>query len=220
MINTQRILEILLFMPGFLFSLSFHEASHAFIASQLGDQTAKSRGRVSLSPIPHIDVLGTLVLPILGLYFGGFVFGWGKPVPVDYRNLKNVRRDAMLISAAGPASNMILAIVFSVVLRLYHSYLPSLHGGIIPDYNLEIIQGVLVQYMFLNLSLCFFNLIPIEPLDGGKILFGILPRNAAIRVEMFTARFGSFILLALFFTGLLSVILSPIIRFVAGILLM
>lgn len=220
MINTQRILEILLFMPGFLFSLSFHEASHAFVAFKLGDATAKSRGRVSLSPIPHTDILGTIILPILGLYFGGFVFGWGKPVPVDYRNLKNVRRDAMLISAAGPASNLFLAILFSIVIRFYHGALPSLHGGIIPDYNLVIIQNIFVQYMFLNLALCFFNLIPIEPLDGGKILFGILPRDMAMRVEMFTARFGGPILLVLFFTGLLGVILSPIIRFVAGILLM
>jgi Zn-dependent protease len=218
--NTQRILEILLFMPGFLFSLSFHEASHAFVAFKLGDSTAKSRGRISLSPIPHADILGTIILPILGLYFGGFVFGWGKPVPVDYRNLKNVRRDAMLISAAGPASNLFLAIIFSLVIRLYHMFLPSLSGSFIPDYNLVVIQNVFVQYMFLNLALCFFNLIPIDPLDGGKILSGLLPRDMAMRVEMFTMRYGGIILILLFFTGLLGVILSPIIRFVAGILLM
>src|SRR3989344_1161029 len=124
----QKILEVLLFMPGFLFSLSCHEAAHAYVASKFGDPTAKNLGRVSLSPVPHIDVLGTLILPIFGLLFGGFLFGWGKPVPVDYRNLKNVRRDGMWIAIAGPATNFILAILFALVIHAYVYFLPSMVG--------------------------------------------------------------------------------------------
>lgn len=215
----QKILEVLLFMPGFLFSLSCHEAAHAYVADKFGDSTAKSRGRVSLSPIPHIDVLGTLILPIFGLLFGGFLFGWGKPVPVDYRNLKNARRDGMWISLAGPATNFVLAILFAFVIHAYVYFLPSMMGGVFSEYSLAQVLEALKTVLVLNLALCFFNLIPIHPLDGGKIVFGLLPRDIALRFDSFISRWGVIILLVLIFSGLLRVLLWPPIAFFANLLL-
>ncbi|MCP5465031.1 MAG: site-2 protease family protein [Deltaproteobacteria bacterium] len=156
-----KILEVLVFMPGFLFSLSVHEAAHGFVAWRFGDSTAKDLGRVTVNPVPHIDVLGTLILPILGL-FTGFLFGWGKPVPVDYRNLKNVKRDGLYIAAAGPVSNMILAFGFAglVHLALINE---TVLLSVVSSFVYGLIVTGLVQFVFLNLALCFFNLIPVQP---------------------------------------------------------
>jgi Zn-dependent protease len=213
----NKILEIILFMPGFLLSLSCHEAAHGYMASLLGDNTAKSQGRVSLNPVVHSDLLGTIILPILGLYLGGFVFGWGKPVPIDYRNFKNPKRDVMLTALAGPAANFIMAIVISMVVHVFVEMLPSLRGGLISDYGLSGLHQALVGTVFMNLGLCFFNLIPVEPLDGGKILVGLLPNKLGYQWEMFTARYGWMILLFLFFTRTISKILAPIIFFFAAL---
>lgn len=215
----QKILEVLLFMPGFLFSLSCHEAAHAYVAYKFGDSTAKSRGRVSLSPIPHIDILGTLILPIFGLLFGGFLFGWGKPVPVDYRNLKNIRHDGMWISLAGPATNFILAIIFALIIHMYVYFLPAMFGGIFSEYSLLKILDALKTVLVLNLALCFFNLIPIHPLDGGKIIFGLLPRQIAYRFDAFISRWGVIILLVLIFSGGFRYLLWPPIALFANLLL-
>ncbi len=214
----DKIIYVLLFMPGFLFSLSVHEASHALMASLLGDNTARSLGRVTLNPIAHSDLLGTIILPILGL-FSGFFFGWGKPVPVDYRNLKNIKRDGMFIAAAGPASNIILAIVFAVVIRVYEWLAPSLINDLFQMYHAQLIGQALVQYLFLNLALCFFNLIPVQPLDGSKILYGILPRGLAETVDQFSTRYGLLILILLIATGTLRMILWPPIQAVGRLLL-
>lgn len=214
-----KLIQLILFMPGFLFSLSCHEAAHAYVANRFGDPTAKNMGRVSLSPVPHTDILGTLILPIFGLLFGGFLFGWGKPVPVDYRNLKNVKRDGLWISAAGPASNMILAVVFAMAIHLYVFLIPRLLGGFVSQSALLLILEALKNILILNLALCFFNLIPIQPLDGGKILFGILPDQWAYSVDRFTTRWGMVILLVLIFTGLLRYVLWPPIVLVGNLLL-
>ncbi len=214
----EKIMQVILFMPGFLFSLAFHEAAHGYMANKFGDPTAKLAGRVTLNPVPHMDILGTLILPIIGI-FTGFFFGWGIPVPVDYRNLKNPRRDGMWISLAGPVSNLILAVIISLIIRVYDNYVDLLVGGLFTPFKAQMIADTLLQYLFLNLGLCLFNLIPIEPLDGGKILFGILPRHIGIRVDQFFSRYGMIILLILYFTRLLSVILLPPIQFLASILL-
>jgi len=213
----QKIIEILLFMPGFLFSLSCHEASHAYVAYRLGDDTAKKMGRVSLSPIPHIEIIGTLVLPIIGM-FSGFLFGWGKPVPVDYRKLKNVKRDAMFIAAAGPASNLVLAIIIAFIFRTVIHYESNL-AAMLSVKHMEYIGFVMSSYLILNLALCVFNLIPIQPLDGGKILFGILPINFARKVDYFTTKYGMVILLVLIFSGAFRHILWPPIKIMYTFLL-
>lgn len=219
MITTQKILEVLLFMPGFLFSLSFHEAAHGYVANLKGDSTAKLAGRVTLNPLPHMDFIGTLLLPIFGMLFGGFLFGWGIPVPVNYRNLKNLKKDAMWIAAAGPISNLVLAFGFSLLIRGYFVVAPALALSTGKIYAIEMIGKALQDVFVLNLALCFFNLIPIEPLDGGKILFGILPPKMGWVVERFTARYGYFILLVLIFTGTLRYILWPPIALVAKLML-
>lgn len=219
MITTQKILEVLLFMPGFLFSLSFHEAAHGYVANLKGDSTAKLAGRVTLNPLPHMDFIGTLLLPIFGMLFGGFLFGWGIPVPVNYRNLKNLKKDAMWIAAAGPISNLVLAFGFSLLIRGYFIVAPALALSTGKIYAIEMIGKALQDVFVLNLALCFFNLIPIEPLDGGKILFGILPTKMGWVVERFTARYGYLILLVLIFTGTLRYILWPPIALVAKLML-
>jgi len=214
----QKIIDVILFMPGFLFSLSFHEAAHAYVAHRLGDDTAKNMGRVSLSPIPHIDILGTLILPILGL-FSGFLFGWGKPVPVNYRNLKNFKRDGMWIAAAGPASNLILAVLFTGLLHVYIATAEHVLGSFLTLPTLKLLGNALVNYIFLNLALCFFNLIPIQPLDGSKILYGILPKGIADKVDHFSTRFGLIVLLILIVSGAFRIILWPPIMYVGKFLL-
>ena len=205
-------------MPGFLFSLSFHEAAHGYVANKFGDPTAKMMGRVTLNPVPHTDILGTLILPISGLLFGGFLFGWGKPVPVNYRNLKNVKRDALWISAAGPLSNLILVFCFAGVINAFRAAVPTLAEHFTP-FVLQKIYGALIQVFALNVALCIFNLIPIQPLDGSKILFGILPTHLGVKVDQFTTRYGMIILIALMLFGVLPYLIMPFLSFFSKLLL-
>ena len=213
-----KIIEVILFMPGFLFSLSCHEAAHAYVAYKLGDPTAKNLGRVSLSPIPHIDVLGTLILPVLGI-FSGFLFGWGKPVPVDYRNLKDYKRDGLWISLAGPASNFILAFIFAGVIHFYIVNIEAVISLGLAATKATLLGRALVNYMYLNLALCFFNLIPVQPLDGSKILFGILPKRIAYTIDGFSSRYGMIVLIILFVSGALPYIMWLPIEFMGRFLL-
>jgi len=213
-----KIIQVCIFMPGFLLSLSCHEAAHAYVAYRFGDPTAKNLGRASLNPIPHIDILGTLIFPIVGMFIG-FLFGWGKPVPVDYRNLKNVKRDAMWIAAAGPISNMIFAFILAVIFRAFIYIVGDMSVSETMMTALSFVAIALRQYLYLNLALCIFNLIPIYPLDGGKILYGILPINIADKVDCFTMKYGMIILLVLIFTKAIHWILWPPIEFLGKLLL-
>ena len=205
-------------MPGFLFSLSVHEAAHGYVANLRGDPTAKMLGRVTLDPRPHTDVVGTLFLPIFGLLFGGFLFGWGKPVPVSYRNLKNPKRDGLWIAAAGPASNFVLVFFFAGLIQLFRSQIGILSDHFSP-YVLQMIYHALMQIFALNVAMGVFNLIPIQPLDGSKILFGILPNELAFKIDNFTTRYGMMILLGLMFLGVLPLLISPVIDFFSLLLL-
>ncbi len=172
--DRQIIIDFILFFPGFLFSLSWHEAAHGFIASKYGDNTAKSRGRVTLNPLPHMDPIGTVLLPVLGFFTGGILIGWGVPVPVDYRNLKNPKQDGIFIALAGPVSNLILAFLMAVGIHLLVNFNPD---WVNPEanYNGFTLLGGIIRIFYLNLALAFFNLIPVQPLDGGRILYGLLP---------------------------------------------
>ncbi|PIS15346.1 site-2 protease family protein [Candidatus Shapirobacteria bacterium CG09_land_8_20_14_0_10_38_17] len=183
-----------------LTAISIHEASHAWIANRLGDPTARLAGRITLNPLSHLDPLGTLMLLLIG-------FGWGKPVPFDPYNLRHPRRDSALISLSGPASNLILAIIISLLWRLISHFSPLSYS------TLTLVLNPFIQ---LNIALGIFNLIPLHPLDGGKILIGLLPQEKAYNVEEFLNRYSLiiFILLLLpFFQGysLLSLIISPLI---------
>ena len=177
-----------------IFSLTIHEAAHAWSASQLGDDTAKRLGRVSLNPVVHIDPIGTLLLPLVALVSGsGMIFGWAKPTPIGIRNFRHPRRDSVLVTGAGPASNLIIAVIATLVLRQTDGFM----------------QVIAFEALSLNVLLAVFNMLPIPPLDGGQILMALLPPRIAMQLG-FLYQYGFLILLALLFTGLLSYIVGPV----------
>lgn len=199
---------------AFLFSLSIHEMAHAYVSDRLGDPTARLAGRVSLNPFAHLDPIGTL-LPLFLLFTGSpIIFGWGKPVPFDPLNLRNPRRDAALISFAGPAANLTLATILSILIRLFHLFLGP---------TAFIIEAILTPMIALNITWALFNLLPIHPLDGGKVLIGILPRNLAYKWDEILNQYGLllllFLILPFFGTSLLIIILSPLVHLFLSILL-
>ena len=212
------LIQILIGILGFAVAITIHEFAHAWMSDKLGDPTARIGGRLSLNPLDHYDPIGTtLFLATFVLYVLGkipFPFGWAKPVMYDPYNLKEERRDAALISFAGPLANLIFAGILSIILRL--TFAPFS-----PTYFVVII---LVDIIVLNISLAIFNLIPIHPLDGGKILVGLLPEKNAREVNIFLTRYGSIILLFLIFpifggNSLISSIISPIVNFFFKILI-
>lgn len=179
-----------------IFSLSFHECSHAWMASRLGDQTARMQGRITLNPIYHIDVVGSLIIPAIIIFgplvgftlFSGILIGWAKPTPVISRNFAKIRRDENLVTLAGPVSNLILAVVALIVLLIViHTVnggrfvvLSTMHGQLLPGVPSAIQAIVLlgVAAIEINLALLVFNLLPIPPLDGSQLLRNVLPYNA------------------------------------------
>jgi Zn-dependent protease len=192
-------------------SLSVHEAAHAWTADWLGDPTGRYLGRVTLNPVAHIDPVGTIVFPLLGFFFGGFIFGWAKPVPVNPARLKNPRKDHLLIAAAGPASNIVAAVVCLVGVKIITLSMDPIaiseHGLVYPLFRM------CQTGLFLNVILVVFNLFPVPPLDGSWILAGVLPGNLAALVDRI--RPYSFILLiALLMSGVFGMILNPVLVFV------
>jgi len=199
-------LSFLIWALALLLAITIHEFAHAFTATQLGDPTPRLQGRLTLNPLAHLDPLGTLMLLLIR-------FGWGRPVQFDPFNLQNPRRDSALISLAGPASNLILASILSIILRLILPFSPFL-----------LLSVAIPPIIFMNVALAIFNLIPIHPLDGGKILVGFLPPKDAVQVDLFLKRYGTFILILLVFplfsrTSPIFYIISPIINFLLAILL-
>jgi Zn-dependent protease len=202
-------MSILFWLLAFAFAITVHEAAHAWMADRLGDPTPRLDGRLSLNPAVHYDPVGTTLLFILVILraLGAPVipFGWAKPVRFDPYNLENPRRDAALISLAGPFSNMVFAVLAALAGRF----------GFV---------DFLLPFIVLNVALGIFNLIPVHPLDGGKILVGLLPREEARKADIFLGRYGMIILLFLIFptiggNSLISLIVSPIINAILGILI-
>lgn len=223
----QNIQEILLIIIPFLMAITVHEFAHGWMAYKFGDPTARLAGRLSLNPIKHLDVLGTVALIITRR------IGWAKPVPVNPYNLRDPKRDMMLISLAGPASNFLLAILSAILLRLIITINPAFKPLILPalsfqfpslaGFNILMILWIIIFWMIclgmtLNVILAVFNLIPLPPLDGGKILQGILPRDLSLTFEKIEP-YGFFILILLAFTGILWRVISPFFRISMGILL-
>jgi len=197
------ILSTVVFIGILLFSVIFHEVAHGLMAFKLGDSTAKYAGRLTLNPIPHIDLFGSILLPALLYYSGLPVLGAAKPVPVDYRNLSNIRRDMFLVSIVGPLTNLALAVIAAMVYKLSGDSL-SVVGA-----------GLLFKTVQLNLVLFVFNMLPIPPLDGSKILasaLGYIDHNLMYRV-LELERFGFFlVILLVLIPGLASIILeTPVI---------
>ena len=178
-----------------LFAITLHEVAHGWTARFFGDPTAQFAGRLTLNPLKHIDPIGTVVLPIVLLFLTPFVFGWAKPVPVSFANLRNPRRDMILVAAAGPASNLAMALGWSLIAALQLSILNI--GGVMGQW----ILGVCEWGININVLLAVFNMVPIPPLDGGRVLAGLLPPRGA-RVLDQIEPFGILIVLVLAFTVL------------------
>jgi Zn-dependent protease len=193
-----------------LLSLTIHESAHAWMADKMGDPTAKMLGRISLNPIVHIDIIGTVILPILAAITGWALIGWAKPVPVNPMNLKNPRKDDMLISALGPVSNLALAVVFAIIFNIVRFVLPR-EGLFNPVYRF-LVFGILI-----NIILALFNLIPIPPLDGSGVLMGFLSPSAAEKYEKISP-FGIIIIYILMYSGLFGAIIFPLSWFIFSIL--
>jgi Zn-dependent protease len=194
-------LVFFLSLIGLVSALTIHEYAHAFVADRLGDPTPRANKRLTLNPLAHLDPIGTITLFIVG-------FGWGKPVPIDPFNLRSPRQDTALISLAGPLSNLILAVTLSFLVKTFLS---------------PIFLLLLTPTIIINISLAIFNLLPIHPLDGAKILSGLLPRDLAFEWESITSRYGTLILLILilplFGNSLIASLISPVIQFISQFLL-
>jgi len=187
-----------------IFSLTVHEAAHAWSASRLGDDTARRLGRVSLNPVVHVDPIGTLLLPLVAIIGNLPIIGWAKPTPVNPRNLRHPRRDNVLVTAAGPASNLMIAVVAAMALRLIPAADPSVEGM---DVSSPLIL-LAIQLVDINLLLALFNMIPVPPLDGGRVMAGLLPPALAIRYNQL-GRYGFIIIYALMLTGALGALIGP-----------
>jgi Zn-dependent protease len=192
-INPDYWIMVLLALPGMLTGLTFHEYAHAWAANKMGDETAKMMGRLTLNPLRHLNIIGTIAIVLFG-------FGWAKPVPISPDNFRNRKRGIILVSFAGPLANLILAVAFTVLARL-SNLLPG--GGIS---FIAYVQAILGLAVFYNLILALFNLIPIPPLDGSQILFSLIPlRN--VKVVFWLQRYGFILLLVLLISGLLGIII-------------
>lgn len=196
--------RVLISFVVLLLSLTVHEAAHAWSADRLGDPTARLLGRLSLNPAVHADLIGTVMFPLIAMVTGLPLIGWAKPVPVNIRQLRSPRRDFSLVAAAGPLSNVLLAILSGVCLSL------------IPLQSGPLMDALLLAVM-LNALLAVFNMIPIPPLDGGNVLLGILPAGGA-RVIDGLRPYGFLLLYALMLTGVLGAIMRPVQRFVFSLL--
>jgi len=201
-----------------LFSLSIHEASHAWMADRLGDYTARYLGRVTLNPIAHIDPIGTILFPLLQFFTHFPLIGWAKPVPINSAHLRHPHRDQMYISLAGPVSNLLAAFVAFCLLHILKLVSGFIGIGMLSKGSLwEPVLLIIFYAVIINVLLAIFNLIPIPPLDGHWILYGILPPRAAAMLEGMGS-YGFLILYALMFFGAFNVVLNPVLRFVMALL--
>lgn len=202
-----------------IFAITLHEAAHGWVANKCGDSTALMLGRVTANPLKHIDPIGTVLLPLAMIIFSKvmntppFIFGWAKPVPVSWQNLRNPRRDMAIVAFAGPAANFVMALAWGLIAKLSLMFLPD--GGmtqpIIKD-TASFLHVTSIYGIIINIFLMVLNLIPIPPLDGSRIVTSILPPAAAISYNKIEP-YGIWILLALLFTRVLLFIIIPPVRF-------
>jgi Zn-dependent protease len=195
---------LFVFVIPVIFAVTVHEVAHGWVASRLGDQTAKSMGRLTLNPVKHIDFVGTVLVPAIMYFASGFIFGWAKPVPVNWKNLGHPRRDMAIVAIAGPAANLLMLLFWAISAKII-----SLSGND-PNYLKQLLFYMCSIGVTINIVLMILNLFPILPLDGGRVLTAMLPRNLAISFSRLEP-YGLILLLVLLFSGILWKILIPII---------
>ena len=207
----DNINQIIIMAPPLLLALTLHEYAHGYIAYRLGDPTARNAGRLTLNPLSHLDPIGTLA-------FFFIKFGWAKPVPVNPRYFQNPRQDMLWVALAGPVTNLLLAVASALVLKLVIGIASVIPYSSLLEAILVPFSNMLVASIWINLVLCIFNFLPIPPLDGGRIMTGLLPENLARTYASFE-RYGFIVILILAFTGVLGTIIFPVIRFANNLLL-
>ncbi|MHC2995330.1 MAG: site-2 protease family protein [Candidatus Atribacteria bacterium] len=212
----NNIFEIVWSIPAVLIAITIHEYWHGRIAYNLGDPTAAEAGRLTLNPLAHLDPVGTLMLLL-------FRFGWAKPVPVNFNNLNHPKRDMVYVSLAGPIANISTAIIFALILRLSHyfiGYITLVQDATFFNLIIILLRGWLLFLqtgVIINLALAIFNLIPVPPLDGSKILIGLLPYSQAYRYARLES-YGPIILLILVLSGIIGKVLFPVVFFLFRLL--
>lgn len=204
MIN-EFITQFALLAPPFLFALTLHELAHGYVAYRLGDPTAKMLGRLSLNPIKHLDPIGTIVFFLINI-------GWAKPVPVNPANFKNPKKDMLWVSLAGPLTNLALAVISIILAKAVLQFAEIIRGSQLVIIILKPMFLMLFNSIWINLVLCVFNILPIPPLDGSKILMGILPDKMGVMIESFE-KYGFILILLLAVTGAFSTIITPLIYY-------
>jgi Zn-dependent protease len=191
-----------------ILAITVHEAAHGYVARMFGDSTAWMLGRVTLNPLKHIDPIGTVVVPLATLLMGSILFGWAKPVPVNFGNLRNPKRDMFWVAGAGPFANLVMALLWAIVYAL------SSRSGAFASAALQYMGTVGVG---INVALMVLNLLPILPLDGGRIAVSLLPHSLAVPFAR-SERFGFFIVIALLATGVLGIVMSPLANAVVALI--
>ncbi|MBI5238674.1 MAG: site-2 protease family protein [Deltaproteobacteria bacterium] len=205
----EYIQRTLLIAPPVLLALTVHEFSHAFVADKMGDPTARMLGRVTLNPLKHLDPLGTIAL------FASGMFGWAKPVPINPRNFRDISKGLLWVALAGPLSNMLLAILFAALYRLADAY-----GSMLALSAPNVFRPIFIMMeasIVINISLAVFNLIPVPPLDGSKVLSSLLPADKAFQFSKIEP-YGFMILFLLILTGVINWFVSPVVYLAAGLL--
>ena len=192
-----------------IFAITVHEAAHGYVAKHFGDLTAYKQNRISLNPLRHIDPIGTIILPALTVLLGGVLFGWAKPVPVNFNNLRHPKKDMLWVAAAGPFSNLIMAIVWAILFG---------RSAYFPESMSLFLQQMGIAGISINLSLMVLNLIPLPPLDGGRIAVSLLPTHLAYKYAQIE-RYGFLILIVLLMTHMLDLIIFPLIQISQSLIL-
>jgi Zn-dependent protease len=213
-LETELIRKFVVYIPALLIAVTFHEVAHGYVALRLGDPTAKLLGRLTLNPIPHIDLFGSIIMPAILIYIsnGQFFFAYAKPVPINPMNFRNPRKGMALSAAAGPVTNILLALASVILLKLVFAPIAGLSPEMVRETLMKPLLMIFSASVVVNVVLATFNMIPIPPLDGGRVLTGLLPSRQALFFSKIEP-FGFIIVLVLIYTGIANLFIMPVITF-------